>query len=326
MDGGEDERLEGFNAAIAAASEKYDADILLINSGMDSGLADKVRSALEKVEDRRPNLLLILVTSGGLADEAYRCGRLLQAHYDQVSVCIMGWCKSAGTLLAIAGSALMMGRKGELGPLDVQLVKRDELFDRDSGLISNAALDRLREESFQTFEETMLKIIAKSQNAITFRTAADVAAEITVGLMSPVFDKIDPMRLGTDARAMEIGSAYAMRLNLQSANLKSVEALNMLLNGYPSHSFVIDFMEAQALFNNVQPLDDTLVSLEECLGPLAMIPLDETAICFLEAQRDEDENALAEDGGADAEGDRAAANDANGDDGPPEDLRQDIQG
>lgn len=203
MDGGDDEGLKGLSAAVAVASDKHDADVLLINSGMDPGLADRVREAIEQLERRRPNLLVILVTSGGLADEAYRCGRLIQSHYKRVSICIMGWCKSAGTLLAIAGNTLFIGKKGELGPLDVQLVKRDELFDRDSGLISNAALDRLREESFQTFEETMLKIIAKSQNAITFRTAADVAAEITVGLMSPVFDKIDPMRLGTDARAMD---------------------------------------------------------------------------------------------------------------------------
>lgn len=117
-----------------------------------------------------------------------------------------------------------------------------------------------------------------------------------------------------------------MRLNLQSENLKSVEALNMLLNGYPSHSFVIDFTEAKALFNSVQPLDDTLVSIEECLGSLAIIPLDETVICFLEAQRDEDENSLGEDSLSDAEGGRMPANDARGDDEAPKILRQDIQG
>jgi len=312
-------------SAIAAVSSAYDADILLINSGMDSGLTDRVRSVIDRLEKRRPNLVLLLVTSGGLADEAYRCGRLLQNHYEKISVCIAGWCKSAGTLLAIAGHDLLIGKKGELGPLDVQLVKRDELFDRDSGLISNAALDRLRAESFQTFEETMLAIIAKSQNAITFRTAADVAAEITVGLMSPVFDKIDPMRLGTDARAMEIGSAYAIRLNMKSENLRSMEALNMLLNGYPSHSFVIDYMEAEALFNIVKPSDATLVAIEERLGEMATIPLDEAVICFLEMKSDENKNSLGQTDVADAESGQCAANDSPPVEGPAEVVRKDIQ-
>lgn len=309
--------------------EEYDADILLINSPMSGGISDKLRNILDEKDVVRPNLVLFLVTSGGLADEAYRCGRMLQDRYEKITICIAGWCKSAGTLLAIAANEIAIGPKGELGPLDVQLTKRDELFDRDSGLISNAALDRLREESFQTFETIMLGIIAKSQNAITFRTAADVAADVTVGLMQPVFDKIDPMRLGTDARAMQIGSAYAQRLNLTAENLRGVEALNMLLNGYPSHSFVIDYGEAAMLFRKVKPFDGNLALVAGAMADHAVIPDSDQLVCFLnEYGGDDDEDPAIEEAPVetDPEGGNETAADVAGDNGPSEDIPDDIQG
>lgn len=310
---------------LTAAIEDFDADLMLLNAPMSSGLSEKVRALLDEQGELRTNLVLVLVTSGGLADEAYRVGRQLQEKYEKVSVCISGWCKSAGTLLAIAGHELIMGPRGELGPLDVQIAKRDELFDRDSGLISNAALDRLREESFQTFEQFMLQIIARSQNAITFRTAADVAAEVTVGVMKPVFDKIDPLQLGTDARAMEIGSAYAIRLNLEADNLRSVEALNMLVNGYPSHSFVIDYGEASVLFTTVKPLVDNLALVVNALGDHALVPKDEPIVCFLNDPGDEHEEADDDEALQGAEDGSTPANDENGEE-PPEQLRENLQG
>ena len=49
--------------------------------------------------------------------------------------------------------------------------------------------------------------------------------------------------------AMRIGEDYAKRLN-RYGNLKP-GSLVMLSNKYTSHSFVIDYVEAKALFNNV---------------------------------------------------------------------------
>lgn len=169
----------------------------------------------------------------------------------------------------------------------------------------------------------MLKIISKSQNAITFRTAADVAAEITVGLMGPVFDKIDPLRLGTDARAMEIGSAYALRLNMDGKNLQSAETLNMLLNGYPSHSFVIDYREASVLFTNVKPLEGNIALVAQALGDHAVIPSDEASVCFLDEHGGGDDEESSIQGEAKQPGSEDgsdASNDVGGIDGVTEDL------
>lgn len=305
------EQETSLDSLVAAASEEHAADILLLNSPMVSGLEDVLRKQLQSRVATKSNLVLFLTTPGGSADEAYRCARLLQAAYEKIIVCVPGWCKSAGTLLAIGAHELMMGPRGELGPLDVQVAKRDELFDRDSGLVLNAALERLRDESFEFFEQFMLQIKSRSQNSITFRTAADVAAEVTVGLMGPIFDKIEPLRLGADARAMEIGSAYAVRLNLSSKNLQGTDALNMLLKGYPSHSFVIDYKEAEMLFKRVQPLSDSVAKVVASLNSLVIEARDDSLVCFLNGGGENEgtgENGIAQ---QTAEGDAVPpANDA----------------
>lgn len=287
------------------ASEELDADIFLLNAEMRPGTDAAVRHAIATKDGRRGSVVVILITPGGLADTAYRAAMAFHEAYDSVSVCIPGWCKSAGTLLAIGGQTLIIGHEGELGPLDVQIAKRDDLGgDRDSGLILNEAIARLRDESFGIFENFMIRLIAQSQNNVTFRTAADIAAQMTIGLMSPVFDKIDPIRMGADARAMNIGRDYAIRLNFKSQNLRGDDALNMLLNGYPSHGFAIDFEEASRLFTNVKPLEGHLATVVAALGDLAKVPKPEGSVaCYLNGVEngEADEGAEAEGEGENAE-------------------------
>lgn len=280
-----------------AIADELNADILLLNASMDGGVDEQVRQQLMSRNYKRDNLVVIVVTPGGSADVAYRTSLVLQSAYSHITICVAGWCKSAGTLLAISGHELVIGPRGELGPLDVQIAKRDDLAgDRDSGLVLNEAIAKLRDESFGIFENYMIRLIANSQNAITFRTAADIASQMTIGLMAPVFDKIDPLRLGADARAMNIGQQYALRLNVKSGNLKGNEALNMLLNGYPCHSFVIEFDEAQRLFTNVKLLEGRLGDVVEGLKDVALVPSNMSVIGYVDGEK----NAAADN---DTEGD-----------------------
>lgn len=273
------------------------ADLLLVNSPMRNGIDDDIRAQVATRDAKSSEVIVILVTEGGVADVAYRAARALQANYEKVTVCIPGWCKSAGTLFAIAGHELIIGEKGELGPLDVQVAVRDEIGDRNSGLILQSALETMRKESFALFESSMMNIKARSGNLVTFRTAADLAVQLTIGLMKPVFEQIDPNKLGDDARSQEIGYQYGIRLNLHSNNLQGEAALNQLLYGYPSHSFVVDRTEAENLFRNVKPINGSLQSVVECLGDLAHTPQAQPAVGFLDG--DDVEEEAANDGGID---------------------------
>ena len=44
-----------------------------------------------------------------------------------------------------------MGPLGEMGPLDVQIVKADEMDEEKSGLTADAAFEKLQKEAFKLF-------------------------------------------------------------------------------------------------------------------------------------------------------------------------------
>ncbi|WP_250910091.1 SDH family Clp fold serine proteinase [Escherichia coli] len=64
-----------------------------------------------------------VATYGGDPSAGYRIGRALQHNYEHITVLVVGPCKSAGTLMAVAAHKLVIGDMGELGPLDIQLKK-----------------------------------------------------------------------------------------------------------------------------------------------------------------------------------------------------------
>lgn len=213
------------------------------------------------------NAALFLTTLGGSGDAAYQMARCLQDKYSggEVSVLVTTFCKSAGTLLTIGAKGLGMADCAELGPLDIQIMKPDTLGERTSGLTPSQSLSTLRVEAFGCFEKFFLEILESSGYAITTKTAALIAARMTAGLFQPVYAQIDPMRLGEFQRAVQIAMEYGKRLDEWAANLKD-KALVRLINGYPSHEFVIDRREAQTLFARVDQLTADEIQLADLLA------------------------------------------------------------
>jgi hypothetical protein len=227
---------------------KYD---IAIYSGTLNYLDPSLREWIYQDNKKDVNCLFVLATLGGSADIAYLIGSVLQNKYKELTVIIPYSCKSAGTLVCIGAKNLIFGKRGELGPLDVQLAQKDELFDFKSGTIYQHSLAILREESFALFEETFLKLIKKSDNCITTISAAKLAIDLTIGLLNPIYSQINPLQLGDTIRSLQIAAEYGRRLDSAYRNLIG-DALDMLLNYYPSHQFIIDIREAKKLFKNVE--------------------------------------------------------------------------
>ncbi|MGA2951771.1 MAG: hypothetical protein ABSD80_06000, partial [Caulobacteraceae bacterium] len=123
-------------AVAAAASEKHDADIFLYSGPIEDTGYGSLASAIAKAGKPRSRAILILVTNGGSANAAYQIARLMQKMYDEFLLYCPSRCKSAGTLVAIGAHRLIMDSFSELGPLDVQLLKEDEIGARKSGLLA----------------------------------------------------------------------------------------------------------------------------------------------------------------------------------------------
>ena len=240
--------------AIALSIAKtLNADIFLYRGAIDRTGYQKITKLCRTTTPRR-NALLLLSTYGGDAHAAYRIARALRHNYEKLFVLIPAECKSAGTLIAIGASELIICDCGELGPLDVQITKPDEMFERSSGLDVMQSLVVMQNEALETFRSYLLDI--KLGSGITLKAAAEIATKLAVGLFSPIYEQIDPVKLGETQRAIAIAHAYGERLNKYDKNLSN-GALGKLVSDYPSHGFVIDRKEARELFRCVRaPTDE----------------------------------------------------------------------
>ncbi len=215
--------------------------------------------------------MVILVTRGGDPDAAYKMARYLQYRYESYSVLVSGLCKSAGTLFAIGAKEVVFAPYGELGPLDIQLTKTDQLAGMESGLNISEAFAALETRARETFIRTTLEIIASSGGVVSFQTASHAATEVVGAMYGPVFARVDPEEVGSRARAMRIGEDYGNRLNLKWDNMKP-GALDLLSQTYSSHAFVIDSLEAELLFQRVRMATDDEMALVLDLGTTARHP------------------------------------------------------
>ena len=121
--------------------------MFFVSASLDRSTAYRLYEA-HKQSGHRKHCVLILTTSGGDADAAYLMARYLRRSYEKVTICVFGYCKSAGTLLALGAHEIVMGERGELGPLDVQVSTKDEMFPSRSGLEIFASLEVLKAHAF----------------------------------------------------------------------------------------------------------------------------------------------------------------------------------
>jgi hypothetical protein len=275
-------------SAANALAEAVDADVLLYTGDIDRPYDDKLLDQLMAFQ-RRKNVILILCTFGGDPDAAYRIARGLQENYSRFVVVLAGHCKSAGTLLVVGAHEIAMTQHAELGPLDVQVGKKDELVGLDSGLTVLDALGQLEGKAFELFENAMLKILGSSGGRVTFKTATHIATELSKGIVAPIMAQIDPMHVGEVSRALKIGEEYAKRLSDTSDNLQA-GALKRLVHGYPSHGFVIDKREAQELFNHVRDVSPEESALLRLLKGDARFPQEDPVLSTLSEPRKEAAN------------------------------------
>ena len=255
-------------------------DWILYNAGLQRGL-DLFFFEMVDTNKQSTEANLILVSNGGDPDAAYKIGRHLQETYNSFRVLLPGLCKSAGTLLAIAGKELIFTSYGELGPLDIQVAKEDKLGVLESGLNISEAFANMEERAKDTYHSLINDILAASNGIVSIKTALSAASEMVSSLYGPIFGQIDPEEVGSRARAMRIGEDYAYRLNLKWENLKN-ENVKILSRSYPQHGFVIDCAEAQNLFRNVRFANRQEIEMINNLGEWARFQQPNPIIKFLD--------------------------------------------
>ncbi len=253
--------------------DSLDADLYLYAGDVLPQGYDQVCEVFHTARTHRKNAALFLNTYGGDAHAAYRIARAFGHHYEKLTLYIFGDCKSAGTLLSLGFNQIVIGDRGELGPMDVQMASKEELFEYNSGLDMIQAMDFLQRHAKDAFHGFLKDI--RINTRLGTKSAGEMARQLTQGLFSGMYSQLDPVRLGHVQRTMRITHAYGSRLINRSNALKSEKALEQLVYRYPSHDFVIDRREArEALY--AQDVVRCPSDQENVLGMLlyAMSPAD----------------------------------------------------
>jgi hypothetical protein len=101
-------------------------DVLVIASDLNKPNTTIDYSDILPVQDQLANLKgheidIILETPGGFAEAAEDIIALIRGKHKNVGMVVPGWAKSAGTILAMAGDEILMGKGSALGPIDAQI-------------------------------------------------------------------------------------------------------------------------------------------------------------------------------------------------------------
>lgn len=216
---------------------------------------EQLLQLLEQNPPDKPNATIFFATYGGDAHAAYRLVRRISNYFERVRLVVDNFCKSAGTLFAVGCDEIACSDRAEFGPLDVQLLRADELFVRNSGLDTLQAFETVRDNVFPQFEEYMLTLQDRSSGAISTKMASEIAVQLTVGSLQPILSQIDPYRLGEVMRHLRVAEEYGQKLDSVKKSMKP-RGLQRLLRNYPAHGCVIDKREAMDIFNTIVDLDE----------------------------------------------------------------------
>lgn len=294
-------RPSSLQRAIQKASEAYDADLYFYSGPIDDDGLGKIIGdiALHKQKD---NAVLILTTHGGSANAGYQIARIFQKTYEKFYVCAPSICKSAGTLIALGAHKLLVDAFSDLGPLDVQLLKQNEIAARKSGLLSRASFEALSDAAFELYEKLMISITLKSGGLVGFRLASELSSSMASNLLAPVFAQINPDTVGSENRDLDVAMAYGLRLAEYSENAP-LQSVLQLVRAYPSHDFIIDDDELKQLFENVETPSEDLYSVIGHMNGLAYdeapsaITMGLTPPIHYQENRDEEDTAATTEGG-----------------------------
>ena len=287
--------------------ERSDRDVLVFSGSIDDENCDAFIASILANEHRRYKVALFLCTYGGDPHAAYRMARVLRRCYPKDRrILIASQCKSAGTMIALCADSLGFSDFGELGPLDTQLSRPDEVLQRASGLEVFSTLQYLTDHAFSCFEQNMLSIINKSGQTVSTRLASEIASKLATGLLKPITAQLDPARIGIAQRGLDITKRYGVRIaNAKNLKLDADTLVEHLVKDYPTHAFVIDMEEAALLFENVNSFTPEEEALFQELRSRLVRPSEDAfivnfaSLLALQASKSTQENENVETNGPD---------------------------
>jgi len=209
------------------------------------------------------DLDVILHTSGGLIEPAFNIVKLLRKHSKKIEIIVPSYAKSAGTLICFGADKLLMGTLAELGPLDVQIKETDDESGNTykSALNGFKALEQIQLHALDNLDIATKMIIDRTGGGVKMAEAIKLGIAFSGQTSACLYNQLNPKTIGEYARALEVGSRYAIAILTRYLGWgidKANEVANKLVYGYPSHGFIIDTLELQQLGLPAEDINDIL--------------------------------------------------------------------
>lgn len=188
---------------------------------------------------------LYLYSVGGLTDVPWRIVSMIREFTDEFSVLIPYKAMSAATMIAIGAGEIVMGPKGELGPIDPQLS-----IQRGDG--ETATQDQIGVEDIMAFVRFAKEQVGITDQAELGRTVAGLA------------DKVDPRMLGQIYRAHSHIRDVARKLLAARSESEPNspgridDIVSVLAEKTFQHGHAIGRKEAKSIGLNVEDASDAL--------------------------------------------------------------------
>lgn len=229
-------------------SRKRPALFVMLNESLERKHALKARTLV--ADEEFDDLDLVIHSGGGNIHAAYQIVEVLRFHCRKVTACVPLYAKSAATLLCIGSDEIVMDELAELGPLDTQVSEEK----RPGKRVFGSALNPFKTlEQLQTFALTNLDLATKmiiAQSGMDLEVCVKHAMQFVKVTTGPLFDQLNPEKLGEYRRALSVGEEYGKRLLTRYNGWNSTSAamtIERLVHGYPSHDYIIDFKELNDL-------------------------------------------------------------------------------
>lgn len=278
------EPLKGLSDKISNLEKKRNSRIFFFVEGDDDHICYGQREFLFRKKDEFKDiekLDILLHSGGGHADCAFHIAKLFRNHCKELNVIVVSEAKSAATLLCLAADAIYMGERAELGPLDVQITDPIEKgLDQFSPLDEFKSMEFLREYALEVLDYYAIALVRRG--GMSVKEAYHEAMPAVANTVAPLYQKVEPSKIGSYRRSLAVGEEYAKRL-LKLTGISKGDASKIaeqLVWKYPAHDFIIDRDEATDIGLPIVNLDkddendfieilDTILDLGESIYEFA---------------------------------------------------------
>jgi len=199
------------------------------------------RVLLESLTEERKGIDLCIYTRGGDTNSVWPLVSLLREYDTDFQVLVPFRCHSAGTLLSLAASKIIMCPISELSPIDPST--GNQFNPRDS-FNHNLPL-AISVEDVNAFRDFVRAHYGEDFDSLT----VEQKVEILTPSLNKLLEQVHPLALGNVQRAhMQIRKLAHKLLRLGNPDLDTENIINSLTSDMCSHLHMINRHEAQEIF------------------------------------------------------------------------------